>query len=113
LFKILEPRASPVAVRQEPIRQRLGCDHDGEPVDVGGNGLGAPARVDAFDQIAPGFDGFDRGAAVLQRIRPCDPVAADDAKLPGLQRTMQELRTRLDQHPAAVAREDRPGPADA
>jgi hypothetical protein len=65
---VLEPRAGPIAVDQEPIGRRLRRDDDREPVDIGRDRFGAAPRIDALDEVAARLDGLDRRAVGRRQV---------------------------------------------
>ena len=86
---VLQMRARPVAIDQEPVRSGFRGHHDGEAVDVRGNRLGAAPRIDALDQVAARFDRFHGGSIGAGRERPADPVAAHHPLLASFEGAMQ------------------------
>ena len=57
--QVLQHRTRPVAVDQEPIGRGFRGRDDGQLIDVGGDGLGTAAGIDAFDEVAARLDGFE------------------------------------------------------
>src|SRR5271155_426785 len=110
--QFLQHRPGPVAVDQEPVRRRFQGHHDGQPVDVGGDGFRAPARVDAFDEIAARLDGRDPGPVGRGRVAPCDYIAAHHPLLAPRQSAVQRPPVGLHQDVPAIAGKHRAHAAD-
>ncbi len=103
---VLQARARPIAVDDEPVGERLAGGDHGDAVQVGGDRLGASAGIDALEEIAARLERLDgRSAAVGFAAHPVDSIAAYDALLAAPQRAAQSLAARLHERAAAVARE--------
>ena len=110
---LLQMRTRPVPVDQEPVRVGLRRHHDRQPVDIGGDGLGAAPRIDAFDQVAARLDRFNGRAVGRRSMDPRDPIAAHGALFPSRKGAVHRALFGLHQNAAAVAGEDDPAAAHA